>query len=196
MIEIKITVPNEEIEMGRSALERRMGVLGYTFGVGGVPVVRGDGSAAETLPNEARSIESVIAAQTEVAKPEPTKRGRPKKAEAPVANITATPEHRVDPETEAQDAADEAEEAAAAEEAKILTVDDLRAAAKAYIDKFGMVAAQEDGPQIMVAALGAPPAGLDGWSMSRAVEAGQDVAAKAVAAWQAAGAADKRYGAR
>ncbi|MCW4115631.1 hypothetical protein NPA31_011720 [Aurantimonas sp. MSK8Z-1] len=63
----------------------------------------------------------------------------------------STGENRVgphdDPETEAQDAADEAAEAAAT--SKGLTLDDLRLAAGAYQKKFGMAAAVKDVPALL-----------------------------------------------
>lgn len=68
--------------------------------------------------------------EEKVAPVEEPKRKRRTKAEIEAektANITATPEHRVDPETEAQDAADEAAETEQPDEAtKVFSRDDVR----------------------------------------------------------------------
>lgn len=76
----------------------------------------------------------------------PRKRGRPAKATEPAPNIQAEPENRVDPATEAQDAADEK---ATQEQGRPLSKDDVRAAMTDYLKKYGNVAAMEDGPKIL-----------------------------------------------
>lgn len=60
------------------------------------------------------------------------------------------------PEVEAQDAADEKAEADAVKEASgnKLTLDDVRAALGDYVKKFGMPAAQEDGPKVITLMFG------------------------------------------
>jgi hypothetical protein len=103
--------------------------------------------------------------------------------------IRSDPENRVDPddslEDQAQDAADEAAEtsAPAGEPTKLLTRDDLRAAMGAYAKRFGMPVTIEDGPKIMVSALGEPPAGETMWKVTLVPE---DKIGKAVVAWEAA----------
>jgi hypothetical protein len=79
------------------------------------------------------------------------------KAEAETRAIS-TGEERVDPAVEAQDKADEkADEKAdteASKPAEKVTHDDVRAALGDYVKKFGMPAAQEDGPKVLVLVLG------------------------------------------
>jgi len=88
--------------------------------------------------------------------------------EAAQANISASPEDRVDPEAEAdaeQDAADEAEadaeqdaadEAAEAAETKTeaYTLDDVRKVIGQYANKYGMEFAQADGPELIARVMG------------------------------------------
>lgn len=93
---------------------------------------------------------------------EPRRRGRKSNAEK-AAEAAAQQEPRTPPMTAAeaeahrapnavpedpQDAADEAEESAA-EAAATVSYDDVRGALGAYVKKFGMPAAQEDGPKII-----------------------------------------------
>lgn len=100
-----------------------------------------------------------------------------------------------DPETEAQDAADEqAEVEENRDDEAPLTIDDLKSAMGAYVSAHDMAAAQEDGPKIFVAALGKPPAGEEFWKASLVASSGQDHLKKAIDAWNAAAAAGKRYG--
>lgn len=75
----------------------------------------------------------------------------------------STGEERVGPEddaeTVAQDEADEAAETEAAREPeKPLTLDDVRGALGAYVKKYGMAAAQADGPKVIALALKNPAA--------------------------------------
>lgn len=97
-------------------------------------------------------------------KPKPA---RARKAKEETPNIS-TGEERVDPETAAQDEADETAETEAvkevaakkaAPETPAVTVDDLRAAMGSYAKKFGMAAATEDGAAIFNEALGPLPEG-------------------------------------
>jgi hypothetical protein len=119
-------------------------------------------------------------------------------AAASRGNISTNPENRVGPEddaeTQAQDAADEQAEVDANRDAEApLTIEDLKMAMSEYVTKFDMGAAQEDGVNIFGDALGKPPGGEQFWKMSIAAAAGQDTLKKAIAAWKAAAAADKRY---
>lgn len=137
----------------------------------------------------------------EPAKPTRTRRTKAQieaeaKAEEPAKLAISTGEERIDPAAEAdaeQDAADEAAEHTVAEvEAAPLTHNDLRNAMGAYVKAFGMAETLEDGPGIMVAALGAPPAGADVWTAS-AVPV--DKLGLAINAWLGAAVAGKRFGA-
>lgn len=125
------------------------------------------------------------------------RRGRKPKEEAP-ANISAQPENRVDPENSDDAAQDQADEQAETDTGRDpdapLTAEDLKAAMSAYVEKFGMPAAQSDGVGVFKAALGEPPAGQPGWRVSLVVEQGQDALRKAVTAWNDAAASDKRAG--
>lgn len=117
---------------------------------------------------------------------------------AQTAQISANPENRVGPEddaeTQAQDAADEQAEVDANRDAEApLTIEDLKMAMSEYVTKFDMGAAQEDGVNIFGDALGKPPGGEQFWKMSIAAAAGQETLKKAIAAWKAAAAVDKRY---
>lgn len=127
---------------------------------------------------------------------EPAKKTRAKKDAAPA--ISTTPEDRKPPEddaeTVAQDEADEAAEVEAAREPeKPLTVDDAMAAVGLYVEKFGIPAAQEDGPHIFVSALGKPPGNEPYWKKSLLATATQDQLQKATIAWTTAAAAEKRF---
>lgn len=70
----------------------------------------------------------------------------------------------------------------------LLTVDDVRAAAKPYIDKFTMAAASQDLTPCLIAATGCK-------AISELADKDQDVLQKAIDAFMAAGQSDKRYGA-
>ena len=111
------------------------------------------------------------------------------------ANISATPENRIDPEspeTVVQDAADEkAEVDAGRDPEKPLTVEDVKNALSKYIAKFGMDNTKEDGAGIFFSALGAPPAGEAFWRMS-ILPSDQASLSKCVAAWEAAAAKAER----
>lgn len=115
-----------------------------------------------TPPENAASLQS-LAGDTATGKPRG--RGRPRsapqtiegevtsKTEAPAQNISTSPENRTDPETAAQDKADEA----ASEEkpgAKVYTIDDVRDSAGAYVKKWGMDAASVDLVPCMMKAVG------------------------------------------
>jgi hypothetical protein len=173
-ISIQIHIPDSEVDMGPEALARRLAVLGYA-----PPAPAGfnwpTGSAMASEP---------VANHSQEAKPEP-KKGRPKKAE-PAPNISAAPEARVDP----QDEADEAAEVAVSE---AVTAEDLRSVMGAYAAKFGMPATLEDGTAIFTGALG--PAPESGWKLSVVAGMGGETLAKAVAGWFAAAASEARYGA-
>lgn len=98
-----------------------------------------------------------------------------------------------DAETAAQDKADEKAEVEANRDAeKPLTVDDVKQAVGLYVTKFGIPAAQEDGPGLFVSVLGAPPADEPGWKMSILPD-DQDKLRKCVAAWEEAAASETRY---
>ena len=201
MIEIKITIPHEEVGDG-NALSARMAALGfYPRGLSSPARNEFGGCYAEAaktvykpnseLPQAARDIDDPRVGRVEPAKPEP-KKTRAKKAE-PAPNITAAPEARVDPEVEAQDEADEAAEvAASAPSSPQPTAEDLRAAMGAYAAKFGMPATLEDGTAIFKGALGEAPEG--GWKLSVVAGIGGETLAKAERAWSAAAAGEARYG--
>ena len=209
-IQINIHVPDDEIGQGRAALEKRMAVLGYTFGAAAIPVIAGDAANYGTgamLVTEAgaehvaqKDIYAQVAEDVaEKAKTEEPKKATRRKAKDEKSQISTQPENRVDPqddaETAAQDEADETAEAEAArDDDKPLTIDDFRAAAGDYIQRFGMEAAQADGPVLLKSALGEPPAGNPFWKMTLVAEAGQDALRKAIGAWTNAASADKRFG--
>ena len=108
----------------------------------------------------------------------------------------STGEARVDPENPeaddseadaAQDAADEAAEVEAHRDPeKPLTIDDVKAAVMAYAEKYGMPAAQADGPRIFVEALGAPPKGEEFWKFSILPIDDQEKIRKVISIWQRA----------
>lgn len=120
-------------------------------------------------------------------------------ADAAKGNISTDPENRVGPEdtpeVQEQDAADEAAEVEDNREPEQpLTAEDLKAAMGLYVNKFDIPAAQEDGVNIFVDALGSPPAGNPSWKMSLVAAAGQEALKKAIDAWTKAAAASGRYG--
>jgi len=195
-IKIEITIPDAEVGDG-NALAARMAALGFHR-----PWPAPAEYKWKQMPDEAtvEALREAVAreaeASSEPVKAEAPKRGRAKKAEPaapePQANISTEPENRVDPEAEAQDAADEAAEVAATP-AKELTSEDLRAVAGQYIALYGIDGAQADGPSIFTDALGSPPDGADMWNITLASKSPETLA-KAVAAWEAAVAAGVRYG--
>ena len=109
----------------------------------------------------------------------------------------STGENRIDPanpevasdsaEDAAQDAADEtAEVEAHRDPEKPLTIDDVKAVVMAYAEKYGMPAAQSDGPRIFVEALGAPPKGEEFWKFSILPVDDQEKIRKVISIWQRA----------
>ena len=85
----------------------------------------------------------------------PARKPRTKKAEEAKPLISTDPENRANPEDEAQDAADEAAEREASRTPeKAYTADDVRSALGEYVAKYGMAAAQEDGPKLLALAFG------------------------------------------
>ena len=111
----------------------------------------------------------------------------------------STGEARIDPENpeeaddsdsasdSEQDAADEAAEVEAYRDPeKPLTIDDVKAAVMAYAEKYGMPAAQADGPRIFVEALGAPPKGEEFWKFSILPVDDQEKIRKVISIWQRA----------
>jgi len=129
-------------------------------------------------PAGATATEVAMKAEAEAeaqSKAKATRSRKPKAEEVAAAAdakpaISTDPENRIDPqnpEDEAQDAADEAEETAAAQEPdKPVTVEDVKAAIGQYVAKFQLPATQEDGPGIFKSVLGAPPAGEPYWKLS------------------------------
>lgn len=97
-------------------------------------------------------------------------------------NISASPEDRRNPD-DPQDAADEKAEADAGHDGDNVTIDDLREAMNAFVEKKGMPEAQKSGPGIFEGALGKPPAGHDFWRLSLLMDADQKTLRKAIAAW-------------
>ena len=150
-------------------------------------------------------------AKPEAAAPtEPATRKRRTKAEiAAEAKQMAiqTGDERIDPETAAQDAEDEAAEAALGQaveevknvsaavtkeaEAATLTHDDLRAAMAKYVKAFGMAAAQEDSGAIFKPILGDHPLG-EAWKASSVP---QDKLLAVINAWAVAADGANRAGA-
>jgi hypothetical protein len=186
-IEIKITIPDAEVGDG-TALNRRMAVLGFAFGHAAVPVIGGGYTAYDPLAGVAREDDFAQQARIDAshAKAE-VKKTRAKKAE-PAPNISSHPEARVDPQDEADEAAEVAASAPASPQP---TAEDLRAAMGAYAAKFGMPATMEDGTAIFNGALG--PAPESGWKLSVVAGIGGETLAKAERAWSAAAAGEARY---
>lgn len=123
--------------------------------IGADEPMRSDGSAG--VATQEPVVEAVTftpatgAITSTVAKPpKATRTSKAKGTPAPVVQEDS-------PEVQAQDAADEAAEAAAAapepapEPAKTLSHEDIRGALGAYSKKFGLPAAQEDGPKMLQA---------------------------------------------
>jgi hypothetical protein len=184
-IEIKITIPDEDIHKP-DAVQKRMLLLGYTpsLYLSAAALMNSDNAPVEHQMAQAEP----VANHSQEAKPEP-KKTRAKKAE-PAPNISAAPEARVDPQDEADEAAEVAASAPASPQP---TAEDLRAAMGAYAARFGMPATLEDGTAIFTGALG--PAPESGWKLSVVAGIGGETLARAVAAWSAAAAGEARYGA-
>ena len=98
------------------------------------------------------------------------------------------PEEAADSEADAdQDAADEAAEVEAHRDPeKPLTIDDVKAVVMAYAEKYGMPAAQADGPRIFVEALGVPPKDEEFWKFSILPVDDQEKIRKVISIWQRA----------
>lgn len=143
-----------------------------------------DADAADIYAAAARDINSRVATPlpmpegSDAAKMEAKKRpsGRTRataaeKAAEETRQISTNPEDRQETETDKADAVDEAADAAGQKgEAVTLTHDDVRSALGAYVKKFGMPAAQEDGPKVLALAmkkLGVElPKGETAWKIS------------------------------
>ena len=155
--------------------------------------------------SEADAVVALNAPSAHAEEPaEAPKRTRAKKGakaaptEAP--QISTNPESRVGPEDDAEiDAQDEADEQAEVEAKrdpeKPLTAEDLKNAAGAYVQKFGMEACQLDGAKLLIDVLGKPPGDESYWKISTIAGLGQDHLRKAIDAWDAAVKSDTRYGA-
>jgi hypothetical protein len=180
-----------------TARAQMMAFLGGVPGVGDARTST-DERQAEMFPARDAEIASQMAktAAEAAAAAEGKTADKPKRAPRGSAKVTdvadqnaAVPaissgEERIDPQTTATDTADTAP---AKVEKKLLTLDDVRGAAKPYIDKFTMAAASQDLTPCLIAATGCKAISeLDG--------KGQDVLQKAIDAFTAAGAADTRYG--
>lgn len=146
---VTITISTED---GMLAREEMMKVLG----VQPRPV-------SAVKPAEAAPVAPVVPevqppAESPAAEKRPSGRTRARRAEEAAAEtrgISSGVEERVDPAVAAQDKADEtAETETKKAETKKLTHDDVRTALGAYVKKFGMPAAQEDGPRVLVLAFG------------------------------------------
>lgn len=155
------------------------------------------GTAAGNLA-ELKAQNGIGPVNPEDEKPGGPKATRTRKIKDAAPSISTTPEDRKPPEddaeTQEQDAADEAAEVEAARPAAApLTVEDVMGAVGVYVEKFGLPAAQSDGPNIFVSALGTPPNGAEYWKKSLLATATQDQLQKALVAWKTAAAAEQRF---
>lgn len=137
MIEIKIGAHPDHGDL-RQQVVKSMAALGfYEHRLAGA-----DPSA--TGPAPSNPVERVIA----------KKKGSTKPAEEPKQSIQSG-EERVGPEDTAEETAqDDADEEADKTDSEKVTHDGIRAALGEYMQKFGMPAAQEDGPKVIGLALG------------------------------------------
>jgi len=195
-LKIEIEVPFGEVANGAAAqyLRRALSALGYEKAVMAAmsdAAISGTGMTKTSVSDDGKiEVEHVPAEEMradeptrERGQPSPGKARRTKAeiaedeaadaADAAQSNISSGAEDRVDPEnaddaaTEAADAADETAEAdAGRDDEKTLTVDDVKALAVEYQEKYGFEAVQEDGAKIFVEAVGAPPAGEPFWKFS------------------------------
>jgi hypothetical protein len=195
-IRIEIHVPDHD-PVGnridkRALLTEDMAALGFERQTAAPAALYVDETASEQIvANIAEKLAETAPGET--ATEEPKRRGRRPKTDA--APAAATPQistggERVGPEDSPEDAAQDAADEAAEVEAnrdpkKPLTIDDVRAAVTAYVNTYGMPAAQEDGPKIFVEALGNPPADEPYWKMSLLPD-DQERLAKVVDAWEKA----------
>ncbi|MFY7925550.1 MAG: hypothetical protein ACOVN5_07045 [Aquidulcibacter sp.] len=151
-------LPSSDLREHQKSLYGSPGLIGNS-----APVKQGEVLTAVLTQNP--NVDKPEPEQTEVQAEEPAKRTRRKKEDAPVKAAISSGEERVNPEEEAQDQADEAAEADQGP-GRTFTADDVRDAMGLYVNKFGMDAAQEDGPGLLVDVLGAPPAGNLFWKLS------------------------------
>lgn len=205
-IKIEINIPDDEVDRGSEALQRRMAVLGYAFGHAAMPMITSDALAHGTgfAHVTEEGVAHVPHAEViEQPKEEPKKtRARKSKAEEP--QIRTNPENRVEPEAvddEATAAQDEADEQAEVEATRApetpVTIDDLKKVVGEYVSAFSIPIAQEDGPKIFKSVLGEPPAGA-AWTFPVLAGLEQAKLAAVVNAWKSAVAAattsKKRFG--
>jgi len=184
-LRIEIILPDPDVS--RTNLADHMAALGFASSTSAVAI------AAAAPKSEPVTVTGDTEVQSGGTKP----RASRKKAET--GQISSSPENRVGPEDDAetqdQDKADEAAEVEQSREPeKPLTIDDVKAAVGAYVSKFDMAAAQQDGPQLFVDLLGKPPEGEAYWKMSM-LPTDQESLKKVVDGWTKAAAASKRYGA-
>jgi len=156
---------------------------GLTAGTYSGPLTSGSVGAVANRTAEGGHVTSeptaVAASTTDAATTsteEPARRKRRTKSEMAAANATevgAQAGTSDTADTEAQDAADEQAESEASK--KELSRDDVRAVLGKYVQKFGMDAAQEDGPKVIALMFG------EGKSKVSDIPEDQDSLAKAVA---------------
>ncbi|MBI2240266.1 MAG: hypothetical protein HYU59_05615 [Magnetospirillum gryphiswaldense] len=133
------------------------------------------GSVADSQAAAEPTIATAAATSTTVAE-EPAKRKRRAKAETPETARTEAGAQAGTSETTEDAAQDDADEQAESDiEKKELTRDDVRAVLGKYVQKFGMDAAQEDGPKVIALMFG------EGKSKVSDIPEDQDALAKAVA---------------
>lgn len=150
---VNISISADTAEDARTQMARLLG--GSTAPGWTAPDVNRE-TAAIITTNTPRAGET---AEQTAARTAPRQTAKQKKAEAEAARNISTGGERVDPETAKQDAKDEADETIAAQNAKIIDAkkwshDDVRDALGEYVNKFGMPAAQEDGPKVLVLLFG------------------------------------------
>jgi len=209
-LKIEIEVPFGEVANGAAEqyLRRALSAIGYEKAVaaamrdaaGGMGVMQTSVSDDGEVEVKHVPVEEVREPTRKRGEPSPGKTRRTKAeiaedeaAEAAEAsNIRSGSDDRPDPEnaddeaTEAADAADEAAEADADRDADApLTIDDVKALAVEYQEKYGFEAVQEDGAKIFVEALGVPPAGEPHWKFS-IVPTDQAVLVKLAGVWRKA----------
>lgn len=143
MIEIKIEMHPHDGDMA-GQLNTHMEALGFKRAT----------LLSTTAPAPQPTVETP---KVEVEKPAARPSGRTRAKNAEKAAIS-TGEERTGPEdtpeTQQQDAADEAAEVAETKTEVAATLDDVRAAAGAYLKKFGMDAAQQDGAKVLTMVCG------------------------------------------
>jgi hypothetical protein len=194
MLEIKITIPDDaDIRYQNTLLEDHLRLFGFVRenAPRDTPVVC---EIVQTEMDFDVTVPDVVEAvsQEEPVDSRPARKTRLTKPKA-TANISAAPEHRVDPSVEEQDAEDEKAEEVIVKNTDVPTEEMLRKAINGHVEKFSLAATIDVAKVLLVDKIGEPPAGKV-WNVSTVTAGGPELLAKVIAVWNEATALASPYG--